>query len=69
MLGAPVGDGIEAVGSRDGYVFEEIAENLLLLGRPDDARPYFARAYAELAANLWLLESEPARLERLKANG
>jgi hypothetical protein len=59
----------EAAGSHDGYVFEEIAENLLLLGRRDEARPYFARAYAELSADPWLTESEPARLERLRANG
>jgi tetratricopeptide (TPR) repeat protein len=59
----------EAAGSRDGYVFEEIGENLLLLGRRDEARPYFARAYEELSADPWLAESEPARLERLRANG
>jgi tetratricopeptide (TPR) repeat protein len=58
-----------AAGTRDGYVFEEIAENLLLLGRPVEARPYFARAYAELSADPWLTESEPARLERLRVNG
>jgi tetratricopeptide (TPR) repeat protein len=59
----------EAAGSRDGYVLEEIAENLLLLGRRDEARPYFARAYTELSADPWLRESEPARLERLRDNG
>jgi tetratricopeptide (TPR) repeat protein len=36
-----------ALGSADGYVFEEIAENLAALGRADEARPYFARAAAE----------------------
>ena len=37
------------VGETDGYVTEEIAECLLALGRDDEARPLFARAYAELS--------------------
>ncbi len=54
-----------AAGGSDGYVSEEIGENLLLLGRPDEARPYFARAYAALSTDPWLAESEPDRLKRL----
>lgn len=60
---------LERAGEVDGYVFEELAENLLALGRPDAAQPYFARAYAELAQDPWLAESEPARLRRLKTLG
>lgn len=54
-------------GASDGYVDEEIAENLLVLGQSDAARPYFARAHAALSQNAWLARSEAARLERLKA--
>ena len=46
---------LEAVGEIDGYVTEEIAECLLTLGRKDEARPVFARAYAELSADDELL--------------
>jgi hypothetical protein len=53
----------------DGYIEEELGECLLALDRRADARPYFARAFAELAQNPWLAESEPARLDRLKAIG
>jgi len=55
-----------ALGTRDGYVFEELGECLLALHRPLEARPYFAQAYAELAQDAWLVENEAARLERLK---
>jgi tetratricopeptide (TPR) repeat protein len=50
----------------DGYVYEEIAECLLLLGRDDEARPYFKRAHAMLSQDPWLVENEAARLQRLK---
>jgi hypothetical protein len=54
-------------GASDGFVFEELGECLLALGRADEARPYFAQAYAELSQDEWLADNEPARLERLKA--
>ena len=53
----------------DGYVFEEIGECLLLLGRDDEARGYFARAYDLLSKDPWLVKNEAARLERLKTLG
>ncbi|MDE2729275.1 MAG: tetratricopeptide repeat protein [Gemmatimonadota bacterium] len=59
----------EAAGTSDGYVFEEIAECLLTLERPDEARPYFGRAYQELSQDGWLTENEPERLARLKRLG
>lgn len=49
----------------DGYVFEEIAENLLAQGEPAAARPYFARAAEVLGQDAHLIESEPGRLQRL----
>ncbi len=58
-----------AAGSQDGFVLEELAECLFTLGRPDEARPYFAQAHAALAQDQWLVEGEPARLARLKALG
>jgi tetratricopeptide (TPR) repeat protein len=57
---------LDALGETDGYVFEEIGECLLALGRTDTARPYFARA-SELLADDPSLEGEPERLQRLRA--
>ena len=57
------------IGESAGYGEEEIGECLLALGRPEEARPYFAKAYAKLAQDSWLVAEEPARLERLKQLG
>lgn len=54
-------------GSADGYVFEEIAENLAALGRADEARPYFGRAHDELSKDDWFVQNEAARLAGLKS--
>jgi tetratricopeptide (TPR) repeat protein len=53
----------------DGYVDEEIAECLLALEGSQAAQPAAARAYALLAADPWLREQEPDRLQRLKDMG
>ena len=60
---------LDELGETDGYVLEEIAECLLALGRSDEARPFFAAAYAELQGDLNLQADEPERLERLRALG
>jgi tetratricopeptide (TPR) repeat protein len=60
---------IEEDGRRDGFVFEEIAECLWRLGREEEARPFFAQAWTELAADPWLPDSEPERLARLRELG
>lgn len=52
----------------DGYGSEEIAECLAALDRADDARPYFAAAYARFAAN-GTLSDQPERLARIKQLG
>lgn len=57
---------LEALEEPDGYVFEEIAECLLALGRDIEARPFFARAYAALSTDDGLRADEPERLERLR---
>jgi tetratricopeptide (TPR) repeat protein len=51
---------------QDGYVFEEMAECLLLLGRIAESRPYFAQAYVKLREDRWLLAQQSERLQRLK---
>lgn len=56
----------EPLGGSVGYTEEELGECLLALDRPDEARPYFAQAYAKLSQDTWLMATEPARLERLK---
>lgn len=50
----------------DPYVDEELGECLLALGRPDEARPHFAKAAAGIGADHWVAEREPARLSRLR---
>jgi len=58
-------DGVE----RDGFVFEEIGECMLLLHREVEARRYFSKAYEILKEDSWLVEREPDRLARLKELG
>ncbi len=53
-------------GTTDGYVFEEIAENLALLGRNEEAISYFELAYLELGKDEWFVKNEPERLANLK---
>jgi tetratricopeptide (TPR) repeat protein len=52
-------------GPEDGYVDEELGELLLAMDRPDEARPYFARAHELLSRDAGLVETEPDRLKRL----
>ena len=56
-------------GSSDGYVNEEIAENLLALGRADEAQPEFAAAAQLLAQDEGLAQAQPQRLARLRHLG
>jgi tetratricopeptide (TPR) repeat protein len=52
-------------GTADGYVYEEIAENLWALGNSEEARPYFAKAVEELRKDDWFVKHEAARFESL----
>jgi tetratricopeptide (TPR) repeat protein len=56
-------------GSEDGYVSEELAECLEALGRHEEARPHFKRAYELLSQDKWLPQDEPERLARLAKLG
>jgi tetratricopeptide (TPR) repeat protein len=51
--------------SVDGYVYEEIAEDLAALGEKEEAKLYFEKAFDELSKDEWLVTNEPDRLERL----
>jgi len=53
-------------GENDGYVYEEIAECLVMMDRAEEARSYFARAYEVLSQDPVLIEKEPERIARLK---
>jgi tetratricopeptide (TPR) repeat protein len=59
----------QELGEPDGYVFEELGECLLLLGRTEEARPLFQAAHEHLSKNEWLVQSDPARIERLRTLG
>lgn len=52
-----------------GYVFEELGECLLLMGRDTEARIYFSRAYRILSEDPWMVANEADRLERLRQLG
>jgi len=58
----------QAEGRRNGYVYEEIAECLLVLGREQEAQGWFAAAYAELSREPRIAR-EQDRLNRLKELG
>ncbi len=57
---------LEAEGTEDGFVSEELGELLILLGRKAEARRKFARAYELLSKDVGLQREEPARLDRLR---
>ncbi len=50
----------------DGYVYEEIAENLLALDRKTEASYYFEKAFAFLSQDSYLQKNEADRLQRLQ---
>jgi tetratricopeptide (TPR) repeat protein len=54
----------EQQGDGPGYVEEELGECLAVLGRMDEARPFFRTAYEKLKTN-GEIDHEPERLERL----
>ncbi len=58
-----------ADGKPDGEVFEEIAENLLTLGRDREAAPYFAQAYDLLSRDPDVAGTQQGRLDRLRSLG
>jgi len=51
------------LGNHPGFVFEEIAECLLILGDKDGSKPYFAKAYEALSKDQWI---DKSRVERLR---
>ena len=55
----------DAAGAADGYVFEEIAENLEALGRTHEATAYYRRAERELAKDPQFVRDEAARWRRI----
>ncbi len=60
---------LQAAGEEDGFVYEEMGECLLALGRKEEAAPNFARAYEVLSKDRWFVENEKVRLARLKELG
>jgi len=59
----------DRAGTSDGYIHEELGECLLALGREEEARPEFARAWELLHTDPWLARDEAERLERMKRLG
>lgn len=57
---------LESEGGQDGYVFEELGECLLALGRADEAAEYFGAAHQLLSQDIWMQHNEAERLERMR---
>jgi tetratricopeptide (TPR) repeat protein len=57
---------MQAAGEPDGYAQEEVAECLLVAGRDEEAKPFFANAFALLSRDTWFPPNEAHRLGRLK---
>jgi tetratricopeptide (TPR) repeat protein len=55
----------QVAGEADGYVFEEMAENLEALGRTAEATAYFRRAEQELGKDPQFVRGEAARWTRI----
>jgi len=59
----------ERIGEKSGFVYEELAENLLAMDRMMGAKHYFTLAYEELSKDKAFIETRPERFERLKKMG
>ena len=59
----------ETAEAPDGYVFEELGENLLILGAAAEARPHFERAWELLSKDPTPFRADQTRLERLRRLG
>ena len=59
----------EAAGEEGGYVYEEMGECILAQQKPEEAKPWFARAWNVLSKDPWLKDGEPDRLERMAKLG
>jgi tetratricopeptide (TPR) repeat protein len=62
----PLADEEDKTGQHNGWISEELAEDLAALGRFDEAQPRFQQAYDVFAADPWEVEHEPQRLAHLK---
>jgi tetratricopeptide (TPR) repeat protein len=58
-----------AGGPPDGYVYEELGECLLALGRTVECRGWFRKAHELLSKDPWLAAREPERLARMSRLG
>jgi tetratricopeptide (TPR) repeat protein len=56
-------------GTKDGRLFEELAECLHTLKRESEAEIYFDLAYRELSNDEWVTDNQPVKLKRLKDLG
>ncbi|MFS4460992.1 tetratricopeptide repeat protein [Bdellovibrio sp. HCB2-146] len=55
----------EAAGEKDVYVFEELGELSLALGKIEDSKEFFRLAYNLFSKDEWFKTNEPARFKRV----
>jgi tetratricopeptide (TPR) repeat protein len=56
----------EEMGEESGFTHEEVGENLLAMGKGEEAKPHFEKAWKLLKDIKWLDDDEPGRRERLR---
>lgn len=57
---------LNAAGKTNGYVVLEIAENLQLMKKPEEAKANFEAAYKELSTHGWFSDNKPSELSRIQ---
>ena len=62
----PILDSLLRSGADDGWIREELAEDLEALGRHTEARPHFQKALDQLKDDDWVKQNDPAKLQQLK---
>lgn len=65
----PIESSLAGKNETNGYIDEELAECLHAIGKTDDAKTYFLRAYESQSKDEWVVKHEAGRLARLQRLG
>lgn len=61
----PILNKLLSEGKDDGFIRQEFAESTLAVGRTDESKIHFAKAYELLSQDDWIRKNEPNMLDRL----
>ena len=62
----PILDKLLSEEQDDGYIRQEFAEGLFALGKIEEAKPHFSRAYEFLSKDAWVLQNDSEGLARMQ---